>query len=360
MARIAEPLSLQPDQTLHLQSLLRRGTVELRVARRCQALLLAAEGVSNVEIGVKLDMHRNAISNIRARFQQVGPDCVEDAPRAGKPPVHPPQTKQKIVTTVCGKPPKGMSRWSTQSLAKKLKLSKSYVHGVLKEHALHPHRLRTFNFSPDPQFEEKLLEVVGLYMNPPENALVVCMDEKTGIQALDRTQPVLPLRGGKPKSWSNEYVRHGTQTMLAAIEIETGKATTWVNKTRKAEDFVTFMNQVVREYPGQRLCVVMDNLNTHKGKMAQDWLEENPLVTFHYTPTHASWVNLAECFFSILTRQGLQQSVHRSSNELKRFLKQFVREYNKSCGPFVWTKGPEKLRRIIQLTQSYQNQMHTN
>jgi hypothetical protein len=168
-------------------------------------------------------------------------------------------------------------------------IMKSYVHGVLKEHDLHPHRLRTFNFSPDPQFEEKLLEVVGLYMNPPENALVVCMDEKTGIQALDRTQPVLPLRGGKPKSWSNEYVRHGTQTMLAAIEIETGKATTWVNKTRKAEDFVTFMSQVVREYPGQRLCVVMDNLNTHKGELAQEWLEGNPLVSFHYTPTHASY-----------------------------------------------------------------------
>jgi transposase len=213
MARIAQSLLLQTDETFHLESLLRRRTLEDRIARRCRALLLAAQGMSNVEIAVKLDMHRNAISNIRTRFGQVGLACLEDAPRSGKPPTHSAQTKQKVVTTVCGKPPKGMSRWSTQSLAKKLKLSKSYVHGVLKEHDLHPHRLRTFNFSPDPQFEEKLLEVVGLYMNPPENALIVCMDEKTGIQALDRTQPVLPLRGGKPKSWSNEYVRHGTQTM---------------------------------------------------------------------------------------------------------------------------------------------------
>lgn len=187
MARIAQPLLLQPDEVLHLESLLRRSTLEVRVARRCRALLLAAQGMSNVEIAVKLDMHRNAISNIRTHFEQVGLACVEDAPRSGKPPVHSAQTKQKVVTTVCGKPPKGMSRWSTQILAKKLKLSKSYVHRVLKEHDLHPHRLRTFNFSPDPQFEEKLLEVVGLYMNPPENALVVSMDEKTGIQALDRT-----------------------------------------------------------------------------------------------------------------------------------------------------------------------------
>ena len=134
MARIVQPLLLQPDQVLHLESLLRLGTLELRVAKRCRALLLAADGLSNVEIGTKLDMHRNAISNIRTRFQQIGLDCLEDAPRSGKPPVHCPQTKQRIVTTVCGKPPKGMSRWSTQSLAKKLKLSKSYVHGVLKEH----------------------------------------------------------------------------------------------------------------------------------------------------------------------------------------------------------------------------------
>ena len=347
MARIAEPLALNSDQIANLQTLLRRSTLEHRVAKRCRVLLLAAEGLSNVEIGTRLDMHRNGVSKIRGRFAKDGLDCLEDASRPGKPSIHSAQTKQKIVTTVCGKPPRGLSRWSARTLASKLRLSKSFVHGVLVEHDLHPHRLRTFNFSPDPQFEEKLLEVVGLYMNPPQNALVLCMDEKTGIQALDRTQPVLPLRSGKPRLWSNEYVRHGTQTMLAAVDIETGKATTWVNKTRKAADFVTFMDQVVREYSGRRLCVVMDNLNTHKGKMAQEWLEKHPEVSFHYTPTHASWVNLAECFFSILTRKGLQQSVHRSNRELVRFLKDFVKQYNKTCGPYVWTKGPDKLKKII-------------
>jgi transposase len=323
-------------------------------------LLLAAEGVSNVEIGAKVGLHRNAVAGIRSRFADDGLGCLEDAARSGKPATHTARTKQKIVTTVCGKPPKGLSRWSARTLAARLKLSKSFVHAVLVEHDLHPHRLRTFNFSPDPRFEEKLLEVVGLYMSPPENAMVLCMDEKTGIQALDRTQPVLPLRSGKPRSWSNEYVRHGTQTMLAAVEIETGKATTWVNKTRKSADFVTFMDRVVEEYPGKRLCVVMDNLNTHKGRLAQEWLDRNPDVTFHYTPTHASWVNLAECFFSVLTRKGLQQAVHRSNRELVRFLKDFVEQYNKSCGPFVWTKGPDKLKKIIELTKAYQHETHTN
>jgi len=281
-------------------------------------------------------------------------------PRSGKPSEHTPAQIRKIVTTVCGKPPKGHGRWTHKLLAAKMKMSKATIQRTLKKFDLHPHRLRTFNFSPDPEFEEKLLEVVGLYMNPPQNALVLCMDEKTGIQALDRTQPMLPLRGGKPRCVSNEYVRHGTRTMLAAVELETGRATTWVNKTRKSVDFVRFMDQVVCEYPGQRLHVVMDNLNTHKGVLAKEWLEAHPLVSFHYTPTHASWVNLAECFFSILTRQGLQQSVHRSTRDLTNFLKAFVKSYNKTCGPFVWTKSPEKLQRIIELTREYRESLHTN
>jgi transposase len=259
------------------------------------------------------------------------------------------------VETVCRKPKKGLSRWSVRTLAKHLSIDKDKVHRVLTEHDLHPHRLRTFNFSPDPHFGEKLLEVVGLYVDPPENAIVLCMDEKTGIQALDRTQPVLNLRSSKPKAWSNEYVRHGTRTMLAAVEIATGRATTWVNKTRKTADFITFMNQVVKAYPKKRLCVVLDNLNTHKGKAAQEWLLKHPRVSFHYTPTHASWVNLAECFFSILSKQGLDQSVHRSVRALERFLEAFVSQYNEQAGPMVWTKGPDKLKKIIELTKEFQS-----
>lgn len=360
MVRTSPSLVLNSEQRNHLERLLQQGTLEQRMVVRGKVLLLAAEGWSNVSIASKLDLHRNGVAKIRNRFLKQGLDCLADAKRSGKPSIHQPAIRQKVVTTVCGKPPKGLSRWSTRTLAAKLGLSKSFVHSVLLEHDLHPHRLRTFNFSPDPQFEQKLLEVIGLYMNPPQNALVLCMDEKTGIQALDRTQPMLPLRAGKPRMWSNEYVRHGTQTMLAVVDIQTGKATTWVNKTRKSIDFITFMDQVVQQYPDQRLCVVLDNLNTHKGSLAQDWLKDHPLVSFHFTPTHASWVNLAECFFSIMTRKGLQQSVHRSNRELVRFLKEFVEHYNKTCGPYIWTKGPEKLKRIIDLTKSFQNTKHTH
>lgn len=360
MARIADALEISEEQRNELKALLSKHSTKQAVAKRCRAILLASEGLANTVVGERVGLHRNSIDKLRRRFGNIGLDCLHDASRSGKPPIHSNKVRQKIVTTVCGKPPKGLSRWSCGSLAKTLKLSKTFIHTVLQEHHLYPHRLRTFNFSPDPKFEEKLLEVVGLYMSPPENALVLCMDEKTGIQALDRTQPVLPMRPGKPKQWSNEYVRHGTQTMLAAIDVNTGKATAWVNKTRKAVDFVTFMDKVVKDYPARRLCVVMDNLNTHKGKLAQDWLERHPLVTFHFTPTHASWVNLAECFFSILSRTGLQQAVHHSDNELKKFLKSFITTYNKTCGPYVWTKGPEKLKKIINLTKAYQDEMHSD
>jgi transposase len=338
----------------------KRSTTSQGMAERTRIVLLAAEDLSNQEIASRLGVHRNVVSKWRRRFLEGGVEALRDRPRSGRPQATLPAKIRKVVETVCGRPPKGYGRWSRRLLAAKLKLSVSTVGRILKDHDLHPHRLRSFNFSPDPEFGEKLLEVVGLYMSPPENAIVLCMDEKTGIQALDRTQPLLPLRSGKPTCVSNEYVRHGTRTMLAAVELETGRATTWVNKTRKAVDFVRFMDQVAAAYPDKRLCVVMDNLNTHKGKLAQDWLARHPKVTFHYTPTHASWVNLAECFFSILARQGLYQSVHRSTRELTAFLKAFVKSYNKNCGPFVWTKGPEKLKRIIELTERYQQSLHKN
>jgi transposase len=315
--------------------------------------------MSKAEISRKLQLHRSRVIDWIERFKGNGMLGLEELPGRGRPEEYSSAQKQRIVDRVCKKPPKGLGRWTVRTLASDLKIDKDKVHRVLEEHDLHPHRLRTFNFSPDPRFEEKLLEVVGLYMNPPENAVVLCVDEKTGIQALDRTQPLLPLRASKPQAWSNEYVRHGTRTMLAALEVQTGIVTAWVNKTRKTEDFIVFMNKVVKAYPDQRLCVVLDNLNTHNGSAAEQWLKDHPKVSFHYTPTHASWVNLIECFFSILTRQGLQHSVHRSVKDLEKFLKDYITLYNQQCGPFTWSKGPEKLKKIIQLTKKFQKEICT-
>lgn len=345
---------LNEEIRLELETLAGSRTVSRRKSERAQLILLHYEGRSKAEISRRLGLHRNRVIEWIKRFEEEGLQGLEDLAGRGRKDSYTPAEKKRIVEMVCRTPAKGLSRWSVRTLARHLSIDKNKVHRVLCDHDLHPHRLRTFNFSPDPEFGEKLLEVVGLYVDPPENALVLCMDEKTGIQALDRTQPLLPLRSKKPRAWSNEYVRHGTRTLLAAVEISTGRAVTWVNKTRKTADFIAFMNQVVKAYPGRRLCVVMDNLNTHKGNAAKEWLEEHPLVTFHYTPTHASWVNLAECFFSIVSKQALEQAVHKSTNELTRALRDYLKEYNKHATPLIWTKGPDKLQKIIELTQEFQ------
>jgi transposase len=353
MTKNKEQFSLSKKQKSEL-GLMTRRTASKRESQRAQMILDYASGMNKSEISRKHQLHRGQVIEWIDRFRKKGLRGLEELPGRGRPEEYSAAQKQQIVERVCTAPPKGLGRWTVRALAAELKMDKDKVHRVFDEHDLHPHRLRTFTFSPDPNFEDKLLEVVGLYMKPPRNAIVLCVDEKTGIQALDRTQPLLPLRAGKPQAWSNEYVRHGTRTMLAAMEVKTGKVTAWVNKTRKTEDFIVFMDKVTKAYPDRRLCVVLDNLNTHNGEAAQDWLKKHPMVTFHYTPTHASWLNLIECFFSIMTKQGLQQSVHRSAKDLERFLKDYIKQYNKKCGPFTWTKGPEKLRKIIRLTKEFQ------
>ncbi len=348
------PLKIDESQAEELKKIVRRRTEKASLVQRAQIILWASEGRSNRQISLDTGLKAEQVSLWRKRFEQDGIDALKDQPRSGRPRKMNDAQRRRICERACCKPPRHLSRWSISSLAKHLQLPRNRVERALSEADLHPHRLRTFTFSPDPRFAEKLLDVVALYMNTPENAVVLCVDEKTGIQALDRTQPILPMSAKKPRSWTNEYVRHGTRTMLASLDIATGKVFAHVRDNRRSETFLKFMDAVVAQNPGKKLHVVLDNLNTHNNKSAQDWLSKHPQVSFHFTPTHASWVNLIECFFSILTKQGLQQAVHRSGKELERFLKLFVKIYNERCGPFTWTKGPNKLQRIIELTEEYQ------
>jgi transposase len=350
-------LVMEEGDRSECERIVRRRRTAVSIARRAQMLVLAASGLSNRQIALELEVNAHVVGRVRKEYGRQGLAVLEDRPRSGRPrSSRDEQSIKKVVETVCQAPTKGLSRWSARTLAKQLNIPSATVNRILRENQLQPHRLRTFTFSPDPQFGEKLLEVVALYMKPPDNAVVLCVDEKTGIQALDRTQPMLPLRAAKPRSWTNEYVRHGTRTLLASLDIASGRVIAHVRKRRTSKDFLAFLDSVVKEYPDQRLYVVLDNLNTHTNEAARKWLEAHRLVSFHYTPTHASWVNLIECFFSILTRQGLQQAVHQSAKELEQFLKTFIEVYNERCGPFEWTKGPEKLRRIIELTEQWQSQ----
>ncbi len=350
-------LVMEEGDRSECQRIVRSRRTAVSIARRAQMLVLAASGLSNRQIALELEVNAHVVGRVRKEYGRQGLAVLEDRPRSGRPrSSRDEQSIKKVIETVCQAPAKGLSRWSARTLAKQLNIPSATVNRILRENQLQPHRLRTFTFSPDPQFGEKLLEVVALYMKPPDNAVVLCVDEKTGIQALDRTQPMLPLRAAKPRSWTNEYVRHGTRTLLASLDIASGRVIAHVRKRRTSKDFLAFLDAVVKEYADQRLYVGLDNLNTHANEAARKWLEAHRLVSFHYTPTHASWVNLIECFFSILTRQGLQQAVHQSAKELEQFLKTFIEVYNQRCGPFEWTKGPEKLRRIIELTEQWQSQ----
>ena len=354
MPKSLPKLKLRRGDKKELERIVRSRTLEASLVQRAQIILLASEGYSNNKIATEYGWKAHTIGKWRKRYEASGIEGLKDQPRSGRPTEITEKEKKRIVTKVCSQPPKGLSRWSVRTLARELSLPPTNVHSILKEYDLHPHRIRTFTFSPDVNFEEKLLDVVGVYMTPPEKAIVLCVDEKTGIQALDRTQPMLPLKSKKVKSWTNEYVRHGTRTMLASLNISTGEVTAFVRDNRTSQTFLEFMDHVVKKNKNKRLCVVLDNLNTHTNAAAKQWLEKNPNVTFHYTPKHASWVNLVECFFSIMTKQALQHAVHKSGRQLERFLKEYVKEYNKNCGPFTWTKGPKKLKKIIKLTKEYQ------
>lgn len=353
MPRVAQTIKLNALTEETLRHLVRSPSTPQGLALRSRIVLAAAGGQVNQEIAAALQVPEVTVGKWRRSFAAQGLEGLQDAQRSGRPLKHGQEVWQKVQTRACQQP-EFYSRWSVRTLARDLGLPASTVHQMLVASDLQPHRIRTFTFSPDPDFEAKLLDVVGLYLNPPENALVLCVDEKTGIQALDRTQPLLPLSAKKPRSWTNEYVRHGTQTLMAALEIASGKVLAHVKQRRTSVNFLRFMDDVVAGFPQRELHVVMDNLNIHKNAAAQRWLKRHPRVQFHYIPTHASWMNLVECFFSILGKQTLSQSVHTSRRQLKDFLLQYIAHHNERPTPFQWTKGPDKLQRIIEATKEYQ------
>jgi transposase len=355
MPRVAPPVSLDATMKAALDQRVRSPSTPQGMVQRSRIILAAAAGKSNQQIAGELHMPEVTVGKWRRSFAQQGLQGLEDAPRSGRPLIHGPEIVQRVQTRVCEQPVH-FSRWSVRTLAEDLKLPRSTVHQILVASHLQPHRIRTFNFSPDPDFEAQLLDVVGLYLNPPENALVLCVDEKTGIQALDRTPPLLPLSAKKPRRWTNEYVRHGTQTLLAALEIASGQVVAHVKQRRTSVNFLHFLKDVMAAFPERELHMILDNLNIHKNRAARNWLKRHPRVHFHYTPTHASWVNMVECFFSILGKRALSQSVHTSKRQLKEFLLDYIAHNNENPRPFVWTKGPEKLQRIIEATKQYQAQ----
>src|SRR3990172_7105770 len=265
MPRVAPAITLDRMQQTQLQQLVKAPSTPQSLVLRGGIILAAAGQQSNQQIAASVGIPEITAGKWRRRFARLGWEGLQDAPRAGRPPKHGPEVWEKVQRRVCQQP-EAQGRWSVRTLARELRLPSTTVHTILANSHLQPHRSRTFTFSTDPDFEAKLLDIVGLYLNPPENALVLCVDEKPGIQALDRTQPLLPLRAKKPRAWTNEYKRYGTQTLLAALEIATGKVVAHVRDRRTTVDFLSFMDDVVKSYPVRELHVVLDNLNIHKNE----------------------------------------------------------------------------------------------
>jgi len=332
-------MKLSAAQRRELEATIARPTAAAGLVRRIRVILLNADGLSGREIALRLDLSPEAVSRIRARFRKGGVRGLDEVPKAGrKDHAVPAATVERIVGLAMSPPPPGRSRWTTRLLAKEVGFTPGCVSDVLRRNGLKPHLVRTYKVSRDPNFVAKVKDVVGLYLNPPEHAVVLSVDEKTSIQVLERSQLPLPLRKGRARRHTHDYKRHGIVDLYAALEVATGKVTHRVTNSHTATDFRAFMRQVVRNYPDQELHVILDNSSTHGTEEVRAWLVANPQVHFHYTPTSASWLNQVEGFFGILGKQSLSETDFKSKTKMREHLRAYMRGWNEAPTPFAWTK----------------------
>jgi transposase/transposase-like protein len=293
----------------------------------------------------ELSVGREAVAKWKSRYLSSGLAGLKDRSGRGKKPVYKEDDKARIVQKACEKPGGGYTNWSQRRIAKELGMSQSTVQKTLKEHALRPHKVDYWcGKSTDPEFEEKMLNVVGLYMAPPENALVISVDEKTSIQALDRSQPELPLRAGNPKRLTATYKRNGTVSLIAALAVHSGEITAETIDKNNHKNFLKFLKKLYRKYPKKHLHIIADNLNVHKHHKVKEWLSNKKRVTMHFTPTYSSWLNQVEIWFNILTKDVLKGGVWHSKQQLVDQLLEYIETYNKTrTKPFEWTYNPNSL-----------------
>ena len=329
-----------------LDARLRAATTEQRQLLRIRIVLEAAHGMGTREIARELDTTPTTVSLWRGRYAREGLDGLNDLPRSGAPPIYSEATDQRIRAVLDQPPPKGFARWNGPLIAEALgDVDVQYVWRSLRKQKIDLGGRKSWCESNDPQFATKAADVVGLYLAPPENAVVLCVDEKPSIQALARAQGYLKLPNGRTLTGhSHDYKRNGTTTLFAAFEVATGKVKGSHKKRRRRKEFLAFMNEIVADYPGRKIEVILDNLNTHKKNDA--WLKRHANVTFHYTPTRASWLNQVECWFSILQGQSLAGASFTSVAKLKEHINAFIETYNETAEPFVWTKSKVHQRRV--------------
>jgi transposase len=342
--RPAPALRLDDDQRAALSTWARSRALPQRQVLRARVVLLAAEGVATSAIAMRLQCAEPTVRLWRRRFQEAGVAGIEeDAPGRGRPPVHDERVVAKVLSVTLGRPPRGETHWSSRAVAEKVGVSPSTVLRIWRDHGVQPHRIRTFKYSTDPELSAKVVDVIGLYLHPPEKAVVLCVDEKSQIQALDRTQPLLPLRPGQPERRTHDYVRHGTATLFAALDIATGEVTGRTTQRHRHQEFLRFLQFVARRYPRGQVHLVLDNYRTHKHPEVQAWLTGHRRFHLHFTPTSASWLNQVETWFSIVHRKAIRRGVFRSVAHLKDAIQRFLEAWNANKHPFAWVRTPDEV-----------------
>jgi len=339
----APPLSVNESDLEILRALVRARTTEQRLVQRARIVLRAADGTPNRTIAAEVGVAPMTVLLWRERYARAGPAGLADEPRPGRPPTFAREERDRVIALTLEPPSDGTTHWSARRLGERLGMSETTVWRIWQSVGLKPHRTETFKFSTDPELEAKVRDVVGLYLSPPERAIVLSVDEKTQIQALDRTQPMLPLRSGSVERRTHDYVRNGTTSLFAALNVATGEVTQEARARHTGDDFLAFLRRIARVYPEHELHVILDNVSTHKTPAVNRWLRRHPRITFHFTPTSASWLNQVETWFSVLTRQAIRRGSFGSVKELVAMIDTFTRSWNEGSGPFVWIRTADEI-----------------
>ena len=354
MPRSSPPLAVSHDQQEQIEHWLAALGTPQQVALRCRIVLAAGRGTPETEIAAALKINRKTVRLWRRRFLREGLQGLwEIAPGRGRKPTYSPDRVKAVIDTTLQSKPKGSTHWSCRTLAADQGVSKSTVSNILRSHNLKPHRTKTFKLSRDPRFLEKLTDVIGLYMNPPDRAIVLCVDEKSQIQALNRTQPGLPLKKGRCGTMTHDYQRNGTTTLFAALDLLQGKVIGDFHKRHRHQEFLSFLRCIDGKFPGDiTLHLVMDNYGTHGHANVKAWLDKHPRFVIHYVPTSCSWLNLMERWFAELTNKRIRRDSFLSVDDLVTAIEDFLAAWNQNPKPFVWTATVDSI--VAKLTRCRQ------
>ena len=363
MGRAGRPtatVTLSDDDREVLERWSRRPSTAQALAMRARIVLVAAEGATNIEIGERVGCHPNTAGKWRNRFVAAGVDGLHDEPRPGAPRSITDADVERVIVTTLEQQPRDATHWSTRSLADKVGMSQSAVSRIWRAFGLRPHLIEDFKLSPDPLFIDKVRDIVGLYLNPPDAAVVLCVDEKTQVQALDRTAPVLPMLPGTPQRRTHDYRRNGTTNLYAALDVASGNVIAEMTARHRAEEFRRFLNTIDDTVPDHLdVHIVLDNASTHKTPSIQRWLVRHPRFRFHFTPTYSSWMNLVERWFAELTTKWLRRGTHRSVRELVASIRTWITDWNDNPRPYVWHKTADQiLDTLAQYSQRISDSGH--